>query len=124
MALEPVVLFPFAVAVIGLPAVLIGLFVSPFFPRHEFMVMGVSVAIVLLSTWGLLAVSDYINDPHFELLWLVPLGLGLPYGREALDFLLAVFLFWAMLALVVGFALDWDRREREHTQSKTRRGET
>ena len=111
MALEPVGLFLFAVAVIGLPAAVLALFGAVFFPERRFTVAGLSVVIVLVCLWGALALSSYFD--RLLLLWLVPQGLGLPYGREALDFLLAVFLVWAMLAIVLGVALDWDRRERK-----------
>ncbi|MFQ6024069.1 MAG: hypothetical protein ACE5NW_15235 [Acidiferrobacterales bacterium] len=111
MAIEPLLLFLLAVAVIGLPAVVIGLFASAFLPGRRFTVMGCSVVIVLMSIWTLLALSHYFD--RLSLLWLVPLGLGLPHGRDALDFLLAVFLVWAMLAIVLGIALDWGHHERE-----------
>ncbi len=111
MALEPVVLFLFAVAVIGLPAAVLALFGAAFFPERRFTLTGLSVVIVLMGIWGALALSPYFD--RLLLLWLVPRGLGLPYGREALDFLLAVFLVWAMLAIVLGVALDWDRQERK-----------
>ena len=111
MALEPVGLFLFAVAVIGLPSAVLALLGSIFFPERIFTVAGFSVVIVLLGLWVALALSSYFD--RLLPLWLVPQGLGLPYGREALDFLLAVFLVWAMLAMVLGVALDWDRRERK-----------
>ena len=110
MALEPVGPFLFALAVISLPAAVLALLGSAFFPERRFTVTGFSVVIVLAGLWGALAVSPYFD--RLLLLWLVPRGLGLPYGREALDFLLAVFLVWAMLAIVLGVALDWDRQER------------
>ncbi|MDH3692047.1 MAG: hypothetical protein OEU36_21620 [Gammaproteobacteria bacterium] len=110
MALEPVVLFLVAVSVIALPAAVLALFGSALFPERRFTVTGLSVVIVLGGLWGALALAPYFD--RLLLLWWVPRGLGLPYGREALDFLLAVFLVWAMLAMVLGVALDWDRRER------------
>ena len=113
MALEPVGLFLFAVAVIGLPSAVLALLGSIFFPERIFTVAGFSVVIVLLGLWVALALSSYFD--RLLPLWLVPQGLGLPYGREALDFLLAVFLVWAMLAMVLGVALDWDRRERKRS---------
>lgn len=128
MALEPVGLFFFAVAMIGLPAAMLALVGAVFFPERRFTVAGLSIVIVLMGIWVALAFSSYFD--RLLLLWLVPRGLGLPYGREALarlvadnsvhslhpwrsDFLLAVFLVWAMLAMVLGVALDWDRRERK-----------
>jgi hypothetical protein len=91
----------------------LALFGSAFFPERRFTVTGLSVVIVLGGIWGALALSPYFD--RLLLLWLVPQGLGLPYGREALDFLLAVFLVWAMLAIVLGVALDWDRQERKRS---------
>ena len=111
MAIEPFFLFLLAVAIIGLPATVLGLVVCLFIPWRKFTAVGASVVIVLMSLWGLLALSPYFDS--LLVLWLVPRGLGLPYGREALDFLLAVFLVWAMLAMVLGVALDWDQRERK-----------
>ncbi len=120
MALEPVGLFLFAVAVIGLPSAVLALLGSIFFPERIFTVAGFSVVIVLLGLWVALALSSYFD--RLLPLWLVPQGLGLPYGREALDFLLAVFLVWAMLAMVLGVALDWDRRERKRSSHHGPRG--
>lgn len=111
MAIEPLFLFVLAIAVIGLPALFIGLFLCAFFPGRRFTVMALSVVGVLMSIWGLLTLSHYFD--WLLPLWLVPLGLGLPHGRDALDFLLAVFLVWAMLAVVLGIALDRGHRERK-----------
>lgn len=115
MAAETVFLFVLAVAIIGLPATVLGLLLCAIFPRRKFTTVGVSVVVVLMSLWGLLALSRYFD--RLSLLWLVPRGLGLPYGRDALDFLLAVFLVWAMLAVVLGVALDRKCQPGEHGSS-------